>query len=78
MSVVPMLLLAGGLAAALVLAAPASAEPAQPGCAPLSPVCNMLPTLPELDHDLDLTTGQPELINRENQPPVDPCAAGCT
>ena len=78
MSVRALMLLAGGVAAgALMLAAPASADPGQPDCGQLSPVCNLLPTMPELDHDLDLTTGQPAVINQEQLPPVDLCAAGC-
>jgi hypothetical protein len=70
--------LAGGMAVGvLAFAAPSAADPGQPGCAPFSPVCNLLPTLPELDHDIDLTTGQPPALDRESLPPADPCAAGC-
>ena len=61
MSLVRALALAAGgvTAAALFAAAPAAADPGMPPCGMLAPVCNMVPTMPELDHDIDLTKQQP-------------------
>ena len=45
------------LTAAMTLVAPASASPDNPCRATLIPVCALVPMLPGLDHDVDLTTG---------------------
>ncbi|WP_197378915.1 fibronectin-binding protein [Mycolicibacterium mengxianglii] len=67
------LLLAGGL-----LAAPAPAEPGMPPCElALSFLCGMLPAMPQLDHDIDLTTELPPADALPEAPMADPCAAGC-
>ncbi len=71
---------AGGVtAAALFAAAPATADPGMPPCGMLTPVCNMVPTMPELDHDIDLTKQQPPGtgVDQENLPPADVCAVAC-
>ena len=70
--------LGGGLAVgALALAAPAAADPGMPNCGQLSFVCNMIPSLPDLDHDVDMTQGQPPMPNAEDLPPADVCAVAC-
>ena len=46
----------GGLAAAIYLAVPASAAPDNPCGQAFIPVCSFIPLLPNLDHDVDLTT----------------------
>ncbi|BBZ31493.1 hypothetical protein [Mycolicibacterium confluentis] len=70
---------ATGTAAAVAFAGTASADPGgPPPCGPLGFVCNMLPMMPELDHDLDLTQNQPPAtIDTENSVPADACAMGC-
>ncbi len=66
-------------AAALALAAPATADPGMPPCAGLlAAICNMVPTLPELDHDIDLTKNQPPAnLDQERLPPAEVCTLGC-
>lgn len=44
-------------AAMLDLMPPASAAPNDPCAMPFMPICAVLPVLPDLDHDTDLTTG---------------------
>ena len=50
-----------------------------PPCGMLAPVCNMVPTMPDLDHDIDLTKQQPPGagVDQENLPPPDVCAVAC-
>lgn len=70
--------LAGGLAVGtLAVAAPAAADPGMPNCGQLSFVCNMIPMMPELDHDVDMTKGQPAVVPAEDLPPTDVCAVAC-
>lgn len=66
-------------ATALIMAAPAGADPAMPPCGELSPVCGLLPSMPDLDQDIDLTRQYPQGtgLDQENQPPADVCAMGC-
>jgi hypothetical protein len=70
---------AGGTAVAL--AGPAGAQPGRPPCdLALSFICNMIPSAPELDHDVDLSTQlpvDPNAPDPETLPPLDPCSAGC-
>ena len=81
MSLVRALALAAGgvTAAALFAAAPAAADPGMPPCGMLAAVCNMVPTMPELDHDIDLTKQQPPGagVDQESLPPPDVCAVAC-
>lgn len=64
--------LAGG-----VLAAPAPAEP-MPSCElALAFICGMLPAMPDLDHDIDLTSDLPPADQLPEAPIADPCAMGC-
>jgi hypothetical protein len=67
------------IAAALFTAAPATADPGMPPCGMLAPVCNMVPTMPDLDHDIDLSKQQPPGtgVDQENLPPPDVCAIAC-
>ena len=67
----------GVVTAALCAAAPAAADPGMPNCGQLSFVCNMIPTMPELDHDVDMTKGQPAMPPAEDMPPTDVCAVAC-
>ncbi len=66
-------------ASAIYLSAPASADPSvPPPCGPLGFVCNMVPMMPELDHDIDLTKQYPQgTLDVENQVPADVCALSC-
>ncbi|CAN5515943.1 hypothetical protein BH10ACT9_BH10ACT9_30460 [soil metagenome] len=66
------LALAGG-----VLAAPAPAEPMPPCELALTFICGMLPAMPELDHDIDLTSEMPPAEALPEPPIADPCAMGC-
>jgi hypothetical protein len=71
---------AGVFAVAVVVAPAAGADPdAPPPCGMLSPVCGMVPMMPELDHDLDLTTQYPNGggLDTEHLPPADVCAVAC-
>ncbi len=70
-------LIIGGAAVAVVSAAPAAADPGMPNCGQLSFVCNMIPTMPDLDHDIDMTRGQPAMPPAEDLPPADVCAVAC-
>ncbi|CAN5363773.1 hypothetical protein BH11ACT7_BH11ACT7_21200 [soil metagenome] len=68
---------AGLLLTAGVLAAPASAEPMPPCELALTFICGMLPAMPELDHDIDLTSEMPPAEALPEAPIADPCAMGC-
>ena len=67
--------------AAVAFAAPAAAQPDRPPCdLALSFICNLIPTAPDLDHNVDLSTQvpvDPNAPDPEMQPPLDPCSAGC-
>jgi hypothetical protein len=69
----------GAAAAALFAAASAAADPGRPHCGQLEFVCNMLPSMPEFDHDVDMTKLQPPGtgVEHENLPPVDVCTVAC-
>ena len=66
---------------AVALAVPAGAQPDRPPCdLALSFICNIIPTAPDLDHSVDLSTqvpADPNAPDPELQPPLDPCSAGC-
>jgi hypothetical protein len=70
-----------GLGGSVALAGPAGAQPDRPPCdLALSFICNMIPTAPDLDHSVDLSTQvpvDPNAPDPELQPPLDPCSAGC-
>ena len=70
-----------GLGALVALAVPAAAQPDRPPCdLALSFICNIIPTAPDLDHSVDLSTQvpvDPNAPDPELQPPLDPCSAGC-
>ncbi|MGZ5377326.1 MAG: fibronectin-binding protein [Mycobacterium sp.] len=72
---------AAACAAAVALAVPAQAQPGRPPCdLAVSFICNMIPSAPDLDHDVDLSTQlpvDPNAPNPETLPPLDPCSAGC-
>jgi hypothetical protein len=72
---------AGAVAAAVVLATPATAEPGDNPCdLAVNFLCRLVPMAPDLDHDVDLTGQLPVDPNApppESLPVVDPCAAGC-
>lgn len=80
-------LIAIGVVAGLVivptaLAVPASADPGGDPCqSGLNFFCKFIPTAPDLDHNIDLTQGQPPAGPAqqapENQPPAPLCAFGC-
>jgi hypothetical protein len=69
------------LAAAVMLAGPASAEPGNPCELAINFLCRFVPIAPELDHDIDLTQQSPPVDPSapppESLPVVSPCAAGC-
>ncbi len=65
----------GGLAAALLAAAPAQADPDNPCELAVNFLCRMVPIAPDLDHDIDLTVQSPGASPAPaDQPPVDPAA----
>lgn len=70
-----------GLGVSVALATPAGAQPGRPPCdLALSFICNIIPTAPDLDHNVDLSTQvpvDPNAPDPELQPPLDPCSAGC-
>ena len=72
---------AAALAAGLLLAAPASADPGDNPCElAINFLCRFVPVAPGLDHDIDLTGGQqvdPNAPPPDSLPAVDPCAGGC-
>jgi hypothetical protein len=68
--------------AAVLLAAPAGAEPGDNPCElAISFVCRFVPIAPELEGDIDLTQQQPPVDPAapppESPPPADICANGC-
>ena len=70
------------LAAGLLLAAPATADPGDNPCElAVSFLCQFVPLAPGLDHDVDLTQQQPPADPNapppDSLPVVDPCQAGC-
>jgi hypothetical protein len=70
----------GLLIASLVVASPASADPEMPSCTGLMIlICGVLPSQPDLDHDVDLTSDQPKVPPAPNEgQPFDICATnGC-
>jgi hypothetical protein len=69
--------LAAPTVGAVIAATPASAHPGVPPCGAMSAVCGFLPMMPDLDHDLDLSTQNPQVPADENLPPADVCALGC-
>lgn len=72
---------AAALAAATILATPASADRGDNPCEfAINYFCKFIPMAPELEGDIDLTQQQPVDPNApppESLPVVDPCAAGC-
>jgi hypothetical protein len=69
------------LAAGMLLAAPANADPDDSPCElAISYFCKFVPVAPDLDHDLDLSQQQPVDPNApppDSLPVINPCAAGC-
>jgi hypothetical protein len=70
------------IGAAVLLAAPAGAEPGDNPCElAISFVCRFVPIAPELEGDIDLTKQQPPVDPAapppESPPPADICANGC-
>ncbi|WP_019509889.1 MULTISPECIES: hypothetical protein [Mycobacteriaceae] len=66
--------------AAVVLASPVHAEPADGPCAlAVSLFCRFVPIAPALDGDVDYTQQQPGagMLAPESAQPVDPCVSGC-
>lgn len=67
------------------VAAADPAAPADPGGPPpcpsglLASVCEMLPMMPELDHDIDMSKQQPNAptVDMEHLPPADVCTVAC-
>jgi hypothetical protein len=73
---------AAALAAGMLLAASASAEPGDNPCEfAINYFCRFIPIAPDLEGDVDLTQLQPPVDPNapppESLPVVDPCAAGC-
>jgi hypothetical protein len=71
---------AGVCAVALVLAPTAAADPGMPPCdGLLATVCGMVPIMPELDHDIDLTKQYPSGggLDQEHIQPPDVCSLAC-
>ena len=73
---------AAALAAGLLLAGPATAEPGDNPCEfAVNLFCKFVPIAPDLEGDVDLTQLQPPVDPNapppESLPVVDPCAAGC-
>jgi hypothetical protein len=65
------LVAAGAAVAAVSLAAPASADPSGGPCGFLpNPLCAMIPVLPNLDHDVDLTKDPNALVDGAATAPV--------
>lgn len=68
--------------AAVLAAAPASADPADNPCEfAVNYFCKFIPIAPELEGDVDLTQqlppADPNAPPPESLPVLDPCAAGC-
>ena len=73
---------AAALAAGILLATPANAEPRDNPCEfAINYFCRFIPIAPDLEGDVDLTQQQPPVDPNapppESLPVVDPCAAGC-
>ena len=73
---------AAALAAGVVLAGPAGADPGDNPCElAVNLLCRFVPIAPDLDQDIDLTQLQPPADPNapppESLPVVNPCAAGC-
>ena len=72
---------AGALAAGMLFAIPASADPRDNPCdLAINFLCKFVPIAPDLEGDVDLTQQQPVDPNApppESLPVVNPCAAGC-
>jgi hypothetical protein len=73
---------AAALAAGVLLATPASAEPGDNPCEfAVNYFCRFIPIAPDLEGDVDLTQLQPPVDPNapppESLPVVDPCVAGC-
>ena len=69
------------IGAAVLLAAPAGADPGDNPCEfSVSFICRFVPIAPDLEGDIDLTQQQPPVdpvAPPQDTPPVDPCIAGC-
>jgi hypothetical protein len=70
------------LAAGILLATPANAEPGDNPCElAFNFFCRFIPIAPDLEGNIDLTQQQPPADPNapppESLPVVDPCAAGC-
>ena len=73
---------AAALAAGILRATPANAEPGDNPCEfAVNYFCRFIPIAPDLEGDVDLTQQQPPVDPNapppESLPVVDPCAAGC-
>jgi hypothetical protein len=73
---------AAALAAGILLATPANAEPGDNPCEfAINYFCRFVPIAPDLEGDVDLTQLQPPVDPNapppESLPVVDPCVAGC-
>ena len=73
---------AAALAAGILRATPANAEPGDNPCEfAINYFCRFIPIAPDLEGDVDLTQQQPPVDPNapppESLPVVDPCAAGC-
>ncbi|WNG83558.1 fibronectin-binding protein [Mycobacterium sp. ITM-2016-00316] len=69
-----------GVAVAVVGAAPVHADPLDEPCAlAVSLLCRFMPIAPELEGDVDYTQQQTGagILAPESAQPVDPCAGGC-
>jgi hypothetical protein len=61
------IILLGTVATGVYLAVPAGADPGFDPCrATFIPICRMLPTMPDLDHDVDLTQNPNGLIDGQD------------
>jgi hypothetical protein len=75
-------LAAGAAAAVIYLAAPAHADPDDNPCAdapfPVTIICHIVPTSPDLDHDVDLTKDfGTDNGATDDKPPTPICINGC-
>jgi len=69
-------LIAGAVATAISLSAPAEAGPNPGPCGfTIIPICSMIPVLPDLDHDVDLTQ-DPNGLNSHAAGDPGPAASG--
>lgn len=61
----------GATVAVVSLAAPASADPSGGPCGlPPNPFCALIPVLPDLDHDVDLTKDPNALVDGAGTAPM--------